>query len=136
MPGQLVLMQPEPFPDQPLAPVSVHSPGQESLWNDDAKAGVRRFVLHYRDRQNIGTNEPAGLEDFPEFRASQACACPEGTRLGKAGIHTIPLDGQTRPSLGTTGANHCTPTTGFHALEKAVCALALDDGRLVGSLHD
>jgi hypothetical protein len=39
-------------------------------------------------------------------------------------------------TLGATGTDDGTATTGAHADEKAVGALATHDGRLIGTLHD
>jgi hypothetical protein len=38
-------------------------------------------------------------------------------------------------ALGTTGANYGATTTGLHADEKTVGALAANDGRLIGAFH-
>lgn len=45
-------------------------------------------------------------------------------------------DRETLAPFGPTRANDCPPTLGFHADQKAMGALATDDGRLIGAFHD
>ena len=45
-------------------------------------------------------------------------------------------DSQAMTALGAARANDGTSAAGLHADEEAVRALATDDGRLIGALHD
>ena len=44
-------------------------------------------------------------------------------------------NGQTMPSLGTTGANHGAAALGGHTDEKAMSAFTADHRRLIGAFH-
>ena len=44
-------------------------------------------------------------------------------------------NGQTMPTLGTTGANHGTTATSGHTDEKAMGTLAANYRRLIGAFH-
>jgi hypothetical protein len=51
------------------------------------------------------------------------------------GCSLHPSHSQTLAALGTTGVDHCAAAFGGHTSAEAVCALATNDGRLIGAFH-
>lgn len=55
---------------------------------------------------------------------------------GRVSSTRLASNGEAVTAFSTTCADHCSTAFGTHADEKAVGALTLDDGRLVGTFHD
>src|SRR5690606_38399784 len=67
--------------------------------------------------------------------SSVLCNLQAPGKLSSAPVGTITSDGETVTTLGTTGTDHRAATTGLHADQEAMGALATDDGGLVSAFH-
>lgn len=128
---QPVLVLAERLARDPLNAIPVDRSMSHSLTDGQAQARPATLIGRSENGE-VRVGDPLSAREHAAERA--AVEQPRFPREGLAKCH-VALDAQASSPLGATRLDHLTAFLGGHTGAEPVCALALDDARLISALH-
>jgi len=121
----------KPFPDLSLYTIAIDGTWDEPLWDDQAKPRYTQCIAANLYRNTVPFETTAGSEYRGNFLAAKSLFAT----IPELPFQFAALDRQTSTPFRTASPNNGPTAAGLHANKKSMRALALDDGRLIGTLH-